>query len=385
MTLDPIALTQALIRQASVTPDDGRGIAVAKAALEPLGFTCYDLVFEDEEHGRVHNLYARIGTEGPHFCFAGHTDVVPPGNAAAWREDPYSGHIADGKLYGRGAEDMKAAIAAFISATAGYLAAHGGEPKGSISFLLTGDEEGPGVNGTPKVLEWLHARNETIDACLVGEPTNPQVIGEMVKIGRRGSLICEITVNGRQGHVAYPALADNPVTKIVNILHALQNEKLDEGTVYFPPSNLEVTSVDVGNPSVNVIPAHAFARFNIRFNDQHHSAELIEWIQTVARNVDPTAELKFKVSGEAFLTPPGPLSALLTEAIRQETGVEAVLSTTGGTSDARVIKDYCPVIEFGATGRTPHMVNEYIEVQDILTLTRIYRRVLEDYFAAAAQ
>lgn len=383
MTHDPVLLTQALIRQPSVTPDDGRGLAVIREVLQSLGFDCHELVFDDGEHGKVHNLYARIGTELPHFCFAGHTDVVPPGNEAAWREGPYSGHIADGKLYGRGAEDMKAAIAAFAVATERHLKKHGA-PKGSISFLLTGDEEGPGVNGTPKVLEWLHARGETIDACLVGEPTNPSYIGEMVKIGRRGSIIVEVTVKGKQGHVAYPALADNPVTKLVEILHALKSEVLDEGTPYFPPSNLEVTTVDVGNPSVNVIPEKAFARFNIRFNDRHHSDELKEWTRAVCARIHEDVELKFRVSGEAFLTPPGELSALLVNAIRAVTGHEAVLSTTGGTSDARVIKDYCPVIEFGTTGRTPHMVNEYVEVADIHILTDIYERILQDYFSPRA-
>lgn len=382
MTLDPIALTQDLIRQPSVTPDNGCGIAVAKAALEPLGFTCHELIFEDEEHGRVHNLYARIGTQGRHFCFAGHTDVVPPGNIAAWREEPFSGHIADGKLYGRGAEDMKAAIAAFIAAASRYVKKNS-DFNGSISVMLTGDEEGPGVNGTPKILEWLHRRSEKIDACLVGEPTNPAILGEMVKIGRRGSLICEVMVIGHQGHVAYPALADNPVTKLVEILHALKTETLDEGTVYFPPSNLEVTTIDVGNPSVNVIPERAFARFNIRFNDLHHSEELKAWITAVCAKIHEKVELKFRVSGEAFLTPPGELSSLVADAIRKVTGIEPVLSTTGGTSDARVIKDYCPVIEFGATGRTPHMVNEYIEVADILKLTDIYEEILTSYFSKA--
>lgn len=380
MSLDPIALTQALIRQPSVTPDDGRGLAVIREVLEPLGFTCHDLVFDDGVNGRVHNLYARIGTQSPHFCFAGHTDVVPPGNEAAWREGPFSGHIADGKLYGRGAEDMKAAIAAFTVASQRFLEKNG-TPQGSISFLLTGDEEGPGVNGTPKVLEWLHARGETIDACLVGEPTNPSFIGEMVKIGRRGSIICELAVTGKQGHVAYPALADNPVTKLVAMLHALKTEVLDEGTDFFPPSNLEVTTIDVGNPSVNVIPERAFARFNIRFNDTHHSDELKEWIRTICARVHDNFELSFRVSGEAFLTPPGALSSLVTAAIRKVTGKEPLLSTTGGTSDARVIKDYCPVIEFGTTGRTPHMVNEYVEVADILTLTDIYEEILVNFFA----
>lgn len=384
MTTDTVRLTQALIREPSVTPDDGRGTAIMRGFLESLGFTCHDLVFEDEEHGRVHNLYARIGEGSPNFCFGGHTDVVPPGNPAAWREDPYSASIDEGRLYGRGAEDMKGAIAAFAVAAKRYLESHnGGMPKGSISFLLTGDEEGPGVNGTPKMLEWLRANGEPLDVCLVGEPTNPEILGEMVKIGRRGSIITELRVLGKQGHVAYPDLADNPVTTLVNVLHELKSERLDEGTVYFPPSNLEVTTVDVGNPSVNVIPETAMARFNIRFNDQHHSDDLKRWMQAVCQKHcgDEGFELKHRVSGEAFLTPPGDLSALVVNAIRKVVNVEPVLSTTGGTSDARVIKDYCPVIEFGTTGRTPHMVNEYVLVEDLEKLTDIYETILRDYFA----
>lgn len=383
MTHDPIALTQALIRQPSITPDNGCGIGVMRAFLAPLGFTCHELVFEDEEHGKVHNLYARIGEGSPNFCFAGHTDVVPPGNPAAWRETPFSGHIAEGRLYGRGAEDMKAAIAAFAVAAARFLAAHGGKPpKGSISFLLTGDEEGPGVNGTPKMLDWMRHQGEPLDVCLVGEPTNPEILGEMIKIGRRGSMNAELVVKGKQGHVAYPDLADNPVTTLVKVLHALKAERLDEGTVYFPPSNLEVTTVDVGNPSVNVIPETATARFNIRFNDLHHSSDLRQWIEGLCRQHcgKEGYSLKIRVSGEAFLTPPGELSALMVHAVKRVTGIDPVLSTTGGTSDARVIKDYCPVIEFGATGRTPHMVNEYVLVEDIHRLTNIYEAVLEDYF-----
>lgn len=384
MTSDTIRLAQELIRQPSVTPDDGCGIGVMKDYLEVLGFTCHILVFEDEEHGRVHNLYARIGEGSPNFCFAGHTDVVPPGNPAAWREGPYSAHITEGRLYGRGAEDMKGAIAAFATAASRFLHASGGKPpKGSLSFLLTGDEEGPGVNGTPKVLDWMRAQGEPLDVCLVGEPTNPQILGEMIKIGRRGSIIVELEVNGKQGHVAYPDLADNPVTKLIAVLHALKTERLDEGTVYFPPSNLEVTTVDVGNPSVNVIPETARGRFNIRFNDLHHSDDLKRWIiaQCEAICGEGGYTLKFRVSGEAFLTPPGELSALMVEAVREVTGREPVLSTTGGTSDARVIKDYCPVIEFGATGRTPHMVNEYVLVEDLENLSRVYEAALRRYFA----
>lgn len=383
MTSDTVRLAQALIRQPSVTPDNGCGAGVMREYLEPLGFTCHDLVFSDENE-TVHNLYARIGEGSPNFCFAGHTDVVPPGNLAAWREDPYAAIIDEGRLYGRGAEDMKGATAAFAVATARFLAKYGGRPpKGSISFLLTGDEEGPGINGTPRMLDWLREHGEPLDVCLVGEPTNPETLGEMVKIGRRGSIITQLAVHGKQGHVAYPDLADNPVTKLIAILHTLKAEKLDEGTVYFPPSNLEVTTVDVGNPSVNVIPEAARATFNIRFNDLHHSDDLKRWIESVCRQIcgEGGYQLHFRVSGEAFLTPPGELSTLVVDAIRRVTGIEPALSTTGGTSDARVIKDYCPVIEFGATGRTPHMVNEYVLVEDLEKLADIYEAILLDYFA----
>lgn len=382
MLLDTIELAKKLIQQPSVTPDNGCGVAVMRAFLEPIGFTCTDLIFSDE-YETVHNLYARIGTGSPHFCFGGHTDVVPPGNRAAWREDPYSAHIADGRLYGRGAEDMKGAIAAFGIAAARFLKDHNGHmPKGSISFLLTGDEEGPGTNGTPKMLNWLREQGEHIDVCLVGEPTNPEKLGEMIKIGRRGSVISELVVHGKQGHVAYPALADNPTTKLIKVLHTLKSEVLDEGNEFFPPSNLEVTTIDVDNPSVNVIPESASARFNIRFNDSHHSRELIQWVESVCTKECGTDgfTLKHRVSGEAFLTPPGDLSTLVSAAVERVTGINPVLSTTGGTSDARVIKDYCPVIEFGTTGRTPHMVNEYVMVDDLYTLTDIYESILADYF-----
>ncbi|MCH2547023.1 MAG: succinyl-diaminopimelate desuccinylase [Alphaproteobacteria bacterium] len=383
MSSDTLKLAQKLIQVDSVTPDDGHGIAVMQEYLSDVGFECHELVFEDDEHGKVHNLYARIGEGSPNFCFGGHTDVVPPGNIAAWRAGPYSAEVIEGRLHGRGAEDMKGAIAAFAIAAKQFIESNNGVmPKGSISFLLTGDEEGPGVNGTPKMLNWLREQGEPLDVCLVGEPTNPEILGEMVKIGRRGSIITELVVLGKQGHVAYPALADNPVTKMVEVLHSLKNEVLDVGTEFFPPSNLEVTTVDVGNSSVNVIPEQAMARFNIRFNDLHHSDDLKKWIDLLCHKIcgKDGYRLKFRVSGEAFLTPPGELSALVVNAIKRVTGIEPVLSTTGGTSDARVIKDYCPVIEFGTTGRTPHMVNEYVLVEDLNKLTEIYKNILLDYF-----
>lgn len=382
MADNAVILAQKLIQVPSVTPDTGACLQVLEAELTRLGFTCYPLVFEEEGYATVHNLYAEMGSGSPNFCYAGHTDVVAPGNEAAWRSPPFSGEIINGKLYGRGAEDMKAAIAAFVAAAERFLKKHNGKPpKGSISLLLTGDEEGPGINGTPKMLQWVRKQGKALDVCLVGEPTNPDYLGQMVKIGRRGSMICELTVNGKQGHVAYPHLADNPVTKLVAMLHALKTYEIDQGTVYFPPSNLEVTTVDVGNPSVNVIPEKAFARFNIRFNDQHHSDDLKKWVHAVCNGISSDYTLAFRVSGEAFLTLPGALSALVVDAVKKVTGHEPVLSTTGGTSDARIIKDYCPVVEFGTTGRTPHMVNEYVDVADIEALSRVYETVLDDYFA----
>lgn len=382
MASETLLLTQALIQAPSTTPDDGCGIAVMRAFLEPLGFECHELVFEEVGFEKTHNLYARIGEGSPNFCFAGHTDVVPAGNLAAWRYEPFSAHVAEGRLYGRGAEDMKGAIAAFAVAAKNFIAENPSF-NGSISFLLTGDEEGVGVNGTPKMLAWLRERGEPLDVCLVGEPTNPEVLGEMVKIGRRGSMNTLLTVRGKQGHVAYPALADNPVSRMVRILARLKAEVLDEGTEFFPPSNLEVTTVDVGNPSVNVIPEQAVAKFNIRFNDQHHSDDLKQWIHAICEEEceEGGFELNFRVSGEAFVTPPGALSDLVAGAIKHITGIDAVLSTTGGTSDARIIKDYCPVIEFGTTGRTPHQVNEFVMVEDLEKLERIYHEILRRYFA----
>lgn len=383
MLIDALALTKDLIRQPSISPDNGCAVGVLKAALEPLGFACHELVFTNENGEEVHNLYARIGDGSPNFCFAGHTDVVPPGNESAWHTPPFEPVEKDGKLFGRGTEDMKAAIAAFAAAASMYLEKHGGTvPHGSISFLIAGDEEASGLGGTPRVLEWMREQNEVLDVCLVGEPTNPDFMGEMLKIGRRGSIITELTVHGKQGHVAYPERADNPTAHLVAMLHELKTTTLDEGGEFFPPSNLEVTTMDVANPAVNVIPESAFARFNIRFNDQHHSDVLKAWIETVCRKHSPEGNytLKHRVSGESFLTPPGALSDIAVAAIESVTGHKPTLSTTGGTSDARIIKDYCPVVEFGTTGRTPHMINEYVEIADITTLTAIYEAVLGQYF-----
>ncbi len=381
--IDPVALAQELIRRPSVTPRDEGALDVLQVALEGLGFTCHRLPFGEGDE-RVDNLYARLGETAPNFCYAGHTDVVPPGDTEAWKVGPFAGEVRGGELWGRGAADMKGSVAAFVAAVAAYLAEHGA-PEGSISLLITGDEEGDAVNGTTRVLEWLADRGERLDHCLVGEPTNPASLGEMVKIGRRGSLNGHLTVHGAQGHTAYPHLADNPVHRLVRMLDALIAEPLDDGTEHFQPSTLQITTVDVGNPATNVIPAAARATFNIRFNDRHTGASLEHWLR---ERCDATAgeggryELAVKVSGEAFLTPPGPLSDIVVEAVREELGVTPELSTTGGTSDARFIKDYCPVAEFGLVGQTMHKTDERVAVADIEALARIYSGVLRRYFAA---
>lgn len=379
--IDPVDLAQAMIRCNSVTPADGGTLDVLQERLKSLGFTCHRMTFGGGETEPVANMYARIGTAQPNFCFAGHTDVVPVGDGQAWTVDPFSGEVRDGTLYGRGASDMKSAIAAFVAACSRYLG--DAQPKGSISLLITGDEEGPAINGTRRVLEWIKERGEVIDGCLVGEPTNPERLGEMIKIGRRGSMTCELTVRGVQGHVAYPHLADNPVTPLVRMLAALKAEPLDEGTEHFQPSNLEVVTVDVGNTAGNVIPAAAHARFNIRFNDRHTSAGLETWIRGNLDAVQPGYELSVHVTGEAFLTPPGPLSDIIRDAVKDRLGVEPTLSTTGGTSDARFIKDVAPVAEFGLIGRTMHKVDEHVSVADVEALADIYEDIIRRYFAAS--
>ncbi|MCC2690985.1 MAG: succinyl-diaminopimelate desuccinylase, partial [Rhizobiaceae bacterium] len=330
---DPVALTQALIRCPSITPADAGALDVLVRALEPLGFVCHRLRFEAEGTPPIDNLYARLGTSGPNLCFAGHTDVVPPGDPAAWGADPFAGAIANGKLYGRGAADMKAAVAAFVAAAGRRLAAKGA-PSGSISLLITGDEEGPAVNGTRKVLDWLVEQGEVLDACIVGEPTNPNYLGEMIKVGRRGSMMGHLTVHGTQGHVASPHLADNPLPRLVRMLAALTAEPLDRGNEHFQPSTLALTTIDVGNPADNVIPAKGSASFNIRFNDEHTSDTLKNWIRRKCDSVGGPYDLAFRVSGESFLTLPGRLSDLVASAVQRVTGHRPELSTTGGTSDA---------------------------------------------------
>jgi len=375
--IDPITLAQELIRCPSVTPKDEGVMAALEKHLKALGFTCHRMTFSDAPGEPTENLYARLGTAQPNFCFAGHVDVVPPGDKSAWSVDPFSATVKDGYLIGRGTEDMKGAIAAFVSAVSEFIA----KPfKGSISLLITGDEEGPAVNGTRKMLPWLKTKGEVIDACIVGEPTNPKTLGEMAKIGRRGSAYGILTVKGKQGHAAYPELADNPVTHIIAMLHNLKHSKLDEGSDFFPPSNLEITSVDVGNTTGNVIPAQAEARFNIRFNDRHNAASIEKWVRTQLDAAGGKYELRWRVSGEAFVTPPGRLSTLVQEAAKDVTGITPVLSTTGGTSDARFVKDICPVVEFGTTGVTAHAIDERVKVDDIVNLKTIYRKILEKFF-----
>ncbi len=379
--LDALELGRALIRCPSVTPADAGALDVLAAALDGLGFACHRLTFAEPGTATVDNLYARIGEAGPHFCFAGHTDVVPVGDAGAWTVDPFAAEIRDGRLYGRGAADMKAAIAAFAAACDRHLREREGRPAGSISLLITGDEEGPAINGTAKVLDWLEARGEKPDVCLVGEPTNPHALGEMIKIGRRGSLNCRLTVEGIQGHSAYPEMADNPIPRLLAMLAAIAATPLDAGSTHFGPSHLAITSVDVGNPATNVIPGRAEALFNIRFNDLHSPESLRAWLRARCDAVGGRYRLETVCTGTAFLCRPGRLSDLVARAVEAVTGCTPQLSTSGGTSDARFIKDVCPVAEFGMPGETAHKVDESVSVADIGRLTDIYRRVLDAFFA----
>lgn len=381
-TVNSVELAQRLIQCPSVTPIEGGAIALLQETLENMGFTCHRLHFEEPGEDPVDNIYARLGDSAPNFCFAGHTDVVPVGDEASWSFDPFSGEVKDGWLCGRGASDMKGAVAAFVAAASRYMAENGA-PDGSISLLITGDEEGPGVNGTRKMLDWLDERGEKLDFCLVGEPTNPKKLGEMIKIGRRGTMTGTIHVRGVQGHTAYPHLADNPLPRLVKLLDALIEMPLDDGSDNFQPTNLEITTIDVGNPASNVIPETGSATFNCRFNDLH-SGETLE--KRIRETLDATGfeyELKLTVGGESFLTPPGPLSSLVSDAVAAVLDMEPELSTTGGTSDARFIKDHCPVVEFGIVGETMHRVDERVRVEDVEKLTDIYTEVLERFFRAA--
>ena len=379
--MDPLELSQALIRCPSVTPTDAGAQDVLVQALEGLGFTCHKLPFSTGDSAEVQNLYARIGDGPPNFCFAGHTDVVPAGDEGDWSTDPFAAEVRDGRLYGRGAADMKTAIAAFAAATARFLDNRGPEFGGSISLLITGDEEGDAVNGTVKVLEWLKDQNQVIDACLVGEPTNTETIGDTIKIGRRGSMNAVLTVQGTSGHAAYPGLADNPIHRLMAMLTAIIDAPLDDGTEHFPASQSVVTSVDVGNPVTNVIPATATAKINIRFNDLHSGDSLEQLLRQRFDDIGGDYDLTVRVSGEPFLTAPGPLSNTIADAIEAITGGRPEFSTSGGTSDARFIKDHCPVVEFGMINQTAHKTDENELVSDIQALADIYEAVLNGFFA----
>ena len=383
---DPVALTQALIRCESVTPADAGALAVVEQALAQSGFTSHRMTFTAPGTPDIDNVYARRGTTGPNLCFAGHTDVVPAGDEAAWTARPFAAETRDGILYGRGAVDMKGSIACFIAASARYLKANPQAP-GSISFLITGDEEGPSINGTDKVLGWLRERGEKLDACLVGEPSNPNALGDEIKIGRRGSMNGEIVVHGKQGHAAYPAKADNPLPKLVRILDRLCSQSIDTGTANFEPSNLQVTVLDVPNTATNVIPAFARAKFNVRYNDLHSRAKMEAWIalqcEAAASALNARYDLTFSGTGDVFLTQPGPLVETLSQAVQAVTGRTPALSTGGGTSDARFIYTHCPVVEFGLVNQTIHQVDERVPVADLENLTRIYERFIANYFATA--
>lgn len=376
MSTDPVPIAQALIRCPSVTPADEGALDVVQRLLEPLGFDCTRLVFGPEDY-RVENLFARRGGEGPHVCYCGHTDVVPPGNLAAWTDDPFAGVVRDGVLYGRGACDMKGGIAAFVAGLADYLAANPGH-RGSISLLITGDEEARSVDGTARVLEWMAANGHIPDMALVGEPTSRGTLGDTIKIGRRGSLNAFVTVTGIQGHSAYPAKADNPIHRLVAALGPLLAAPLDNGSEFFPPTTLQVTGFDVGNTATNVIPAVAKAMLNIRFNDHHTSAALTERLHAALRAAGCRYDLVAECSGESFLTRPGPFVDALSRAIERSTGVTPALDTGGGTSDARFIARYCPVAEFGAVGATLHQVNENAPVDELHRLAGIYREILAE-------
>ncbi|WP_035715521.1 succinyl-diaminopimelate desuccinylase [Azorhizobium doebereinerae] len=377
---DALAYARALIRAPSVTPDAGAALDIVADLLQQAGYRVERIV-SATGGVPVDNLYARIGTEAPNLCFAGHVDVVPTGEAEAWRHPPFSGEVDGGLLYGRGAVDMKGAVGAFLAAAL----RHGKPARGSLSFLITGDEEGPALDGTVKVVEWLAAIGETLDHCIVGEPTNPNALGDMVKIGRRGSLSGILTVRGRQGHVAYPHLADNPVPRLVRLLTALMATPLDAGSAHFPPSNLEVVSVDVGNPAFNVIPAEATAKFNVRFNDLHTLDSLKAELERRLGDAGVPFDLGYRPgASSSFLTAPGPFVDIVLDAVADVTGKRPEMSTTGGTSDARFIKALCPVVEFGLVGQTMHMVDEATPVADLGALAAIYERLIARYFATFA-
>ncbi|SDF74918.1 succinyl-diaminopimelate desuccinylase [Rhodobacter capsulatus] len=379
MTLDPVQLTADLIRCPSVTPVEGGALVLLERVLSAAGFACTRV-----DRNGTPNLFARWGAKGAKtFGFNGHTDVVPVGDAAAWTQEPFSGAVIDGVLWGRGATDMKSGVAAFVAAAVDFVTTT--PPEGAIILTLTGDEEGPGKDGTVALLDWMKAEGEAMSVCLVGEPTCPQTLGEMIKIGRRGSMTFYLEVEGVQGHSAYPHRAKNPLHALVDLLGRMTAEPLDRGTEHFEPSTLQITTIDCGNPANNVIPAKARATVNIRFNDAHTSAKIEDWARGLIAEIEAETGTRVtlcsEVSGESFLTPPGAFVELVSRAVVSETGVVPVLSTSGGTSDARFVKDHCPVLEFGLVGKTMHQVDERIEVAQITRLKAIYARCLRDFFA----
>jgi len=383
MTADALAIARDLIRCPSVTPAEGGALAYLEGLLKAAGFAVHRITFSDASTPDIENLYARIGDAAPHLMFAGHTDVVPPGNDASWQHPPFAAEVADGLLYGRGAVDMKGGIACAAAAALDHLAASGGRPKGSISFLITGDEESVAINGTIKLLRWAAERGERFDHCILAEPSNVEALGDMIKIGRRGSLNGTLTVTGKQAHVAYPHRGENPIRGLVKILSALMAEPLDIGNANFQPSNLEFTSVDVGNATVNLIPGEARARFNIRYNDCHTQESLKRLIEQRAAAAAGSVRHAFAwdaSNADVFVTAPGPFTDLVASAIAGVTGRQPELSTSGGTSDARFIKDHCPVVEFGLVGQTMHAVDEHVPLTDLEKLTAIYREILKRYF-----
>jgi len=378
---DAVKIAQALIRCRSVTPSEGGALEYLGALLSRAGFEVHRQKFSSPNMPEIDNLFAKIGSGKPHLVFAGHTDVVPPGNESSWSHPPFSAEVADGKVYGRGATDMKGAIAAFAAAAVDYIAANG-KPKGTISFLITGDEEGPAVNGTVKLLAWAKARDEKFGHAIVGEPTSVKRVGDTIKTGRRGSLSATLTVFGKQGHVAYPARAENPMPTMLAMLDALTAKPFDRGTKDFQPSNLEVTSVESGSAVFNVIPAEATARFNIRFNDKHTPASLQKEIEKRLKKVAKRARYRivYEPPSESYLTKRGPFIDLVVKAVSEASGAKAAIANTGGTSDARFIKNYCPVVDLGLVGSTMHQIDEHVSVSDLKLLTKIYRRVLDRYF-----
>ena len=378
-TANPIELTKTLINCRSVTPENDGAIEQVSHWLEEIGFKSEILNFEEEGTASIKNLWSKMGSKGPTICFAGHTDVVPTGNIDEWSSDPFDANEVNDKIIGRGAADMKGSIASFISATNRFVKEYPDFP-GSIGFIITGDEEGCAINGTKKILTWMKSNNISFDDCIVGEPTNPNSLGEMIKIGRRGSVNGVITVKGVQGHVAYPHLADNPIPKLIKILENLINQKLDDGTEHFQPSNIEITSIDIGNTATNVIPKEALANFNIRYNDIFDREKIEEEVHNRIRNLNYDYSIKFEHSGDSFLTSPGKLTKNLSKIIEDQTGNTPELSTSGGTSDARFIKDYGNVVEFGLIGATMHKVDESASIKDIKNLTEIYYQLLKKYF-----